>query len=107
MLNVTIELVPYGDVKKSVVKSRLMIINDGTGTEEVGNYLVTLLRPLTVGVIGGRVLNFPRQTGSPESLVILALAAMETGRVIDVETEGRGQLQLDNGNGLCYNGPSK
>lgn len=88
MLNVTIELFPGGDVKKRVLKSVLGISNDGTGTDAVGNYNVTLFRTLDEGNIWGRVTNFPLQTGSPEALVILALAAIETGRVIDIEAEG-------------------
>ena len=106
MLNVTIELFPGGNVSKRVLKSCLTVVNDGTGTYTIGNYDVALLRTLDEGVIRGRVTNFPRQTGSPEALVILALAAVTTGRVIDIETEGSNQLRLDNGTGLCYNGPS-
>ena len=87
MLNVTIEFFPGGNVKKRVLKSGLAIVNDGTGTDTVGNYDVALLRTLSDGVLRGRVLGFPRQTGSPESLVLLALAAIETGRVIDVEAK--------------------
>ena len=107
MLNVVIELWPGGNADKRVVKSHLMVINDGTGAAEIGNYEVFLLRTLDEGVIRGRVTNFPRQTGSPEALVILALSAIETGRVIDIEGEGRNQLRLDKNGGPCYNGPSK
>ena len=107
MLNVTIELFPGGNRQKRILKSTLGIVNDGTGTATVGNYHVVLHRPLVGAVIGGRVTNFPRKTGSLEVLVILALAAIETGRVIDVEAEGSGQLRLDKNGGPCYNGPSK
>ena len=39
MLKVTIELYPYGDGVKRRELSSFCIANDGTGTNEVGNYL--------------------------------------------------------------------
>mgnify|MGYP001599760075 CR=1 FL=1 len=90
MLYVKIELYPGGNAEKRILKSQLAIVNDGTGTYQVGHYDVALLRNEgDEGVIKGRVTNFPRQTGSPEALVILALSAIETGRTIDIEAEGK------------------
>ena len=108
MLYVKIELYPGGNAKKRILKSQLAIVNDGTGNYQVGNYDVTLLRNKgDAGCVLGRVTNFPRQTGSPEALVILALSAIELGRVIDAEAEGSSQIRLDKNGGPCYNGPSK
>lgn len=39
MLKVTIELIPFGDLTKIETIKRMIIVNDGTGTPETGNYV--------------------------------------------------------------------
>ena len=100
MLKVTIELVPGGR-GEPVFKSQLRIGNDGTGTNEVGNYDVGFWQDLpgssrmrTVG--RGRVVNFPRQEGSPEQLTLLALASVLLDRTVDLaESAPEGDHQLE------------
>ena len=40
MLRVIIEDWPYGDEKRKTVLGHMDIVNDGTGTVEIGNYYV-------------------------------------------------------------------
>ena len=41
MLVVTVELWPYGRVDERRVLTHMQIVNDGTGSTDVGNYAVT------------------------------------------------------------------
>ena len=40
MLKVTVELIPHGDEARTKQIGYMKIVNDGTGTHEVGNYTV-------------------------------------------------------------------
>jgi hypothetical protein len=44
MLVVKIDIWPYGDLRKAKGLHKINIINDGTGTEEIGNYLAEIER---------------------------------------------------------------
>lgn len=73
MLRVTIELVPFGDEARAEVVDVIEIVNDGTGTIEVGNYDV---------VHGGQTARVTRhyRTGGALQLVRRALEALEAQR---------------------------
>ena len=62
MLVVTVEVRPLGreDFKRKVAELR--IVNDGTGTEEVGHYEVSWSEDSTLCLGSGRVLNHKRNT---------------------------------------------
>lgn len=42
MIRVTIDFIPYGDESRAEELGHIEIINDGTGTQEVGNYFVRI-----------------------------------------------------------------
>ncbi|MHB8880396.1 MAG: hypothetical protein ACYC69_02680 [Thermodesulfovibrionales bacterium] len=41
MLEITVKLVPYGDEKNARTLATLKIVNDGSGTGGLGNYVIT------------------------------------------------------------------
>jgi hypothetical protein len=70
MLRVTIELLPRGDESRARKIGTLLIANDATGTETIGNYRGTLHAEYTgLGGRTGHVENFNRKTQSVWSLV--------------------------------------
>ncbi len=80
MLVIKIELWPFGQESKKQELGRAHIINDGTGTLDIGNYEVKLFKSEeysknNAGKIykKGEVLGFKRLTGSPWQLLKLAL----------------------------------
>lgn len=78
MLRVTVELLPHGDESQRKVLDVIDIVNDGTGSESVGNYRID-----TVDVKGTRLDNFARSQGYGR-LVALALST-----VFDLKVERR------------------
>lgn len=77
MIRVTVELWPHGDKSRKWHLGTAIIANDGTGTEEIGNYRVTLSkwgRPQRVWR-RGRVEGFPRKSRGPWDLLYRALQA--------------------------------
>ena len=80
MLRVTIEIVPHGIEECARVIAKAAIINNGTGTAELGNYQVSLAggdgKPLRRRFWKkGSVLGFPREKRGAWDLLYLALAA--------------------------------
>jgi len=80
MLRVTIELLPLGDEEHKEKLGEVLIINDGTGTPQIGNYKVRLMKAAkyakSPGVWKrGIVKDFPRQVLGPYDLLLRALAA--------------------------------
>jgi len=77
MLRCTIVLIPHGDETRAEVLSTMTIINDGTGSHEIGNYLVSLDEGgLTKQ---GSVLGHPRLQHGPAFLVAKAIEACLKG----------------------------
>ena len=77
MIRVTVELISAIDASRSRKLGTLDIANDGTGTQEVGDYDATLHAEYTPP--GGRkcrVIGFRRKSQSVWSLVGAALKAM-------------------------------
>jgi hypothetical protein len=63
MIRVTVEMIPYGIEKHAEVIGQLKIINDGTGTKEVGNYTWEMVEE-GVGLLEeGKCGNFNREAG--------------------------------------------
>lgn len=60
MLNIRIELWPYGDKSKAKVLGECRIANDDTGTRRLGNYTATILTPRGKVLTTGKVTGFPR-----------------------------------------------
>lgn len=77
MLVIKVELWPLGDESEARELQRVLVINDGTGTAEHGNYLVRALRrgSRTVVQRTGAVTNHPRLRDSVLVLVRKALEA--------------------------------
>lgn len=80
MLVIKIELWPFGQESKKRELGRAHIINDSTGTLEIGNYKVILFKSEeysknNAGKVykKGEVLSFNRLTESPWQLLKLAL----------------------------------
>lgn len=71
MLVVKIELWPNGHAAGSRELCRGFIVNDGTGTGDIGNYYIRLKMPDNTRNIG-RVIQFPRNL-SPWTLLYRAL----------------------------------
>lgn len=70
MIRVTIELISAVDPSKDRVLGRMIIKNDGTGTQEVGNYTAELHAEYTPTLgRSGAVRNFNRRQQSVWSLV--------------------------------------
>lgn len=76
MLIMKIELLPFGNKKKSKVLYKLVIVNDNTGSEEIGNYKFSMFLPYLydndvykTGIIKG----FPRISKSALYLLYLIL----------------------------------
>lgn len=74
MLKCTIDLIPHGDVASKERLAVVTIINDGTGTHELGNYVVHIVDKKE-GVSKGRVENHPRLQHGPAFLVAKAIEA--------------------------------
>jgi hypothetical protein len=74
MLKCTIELIPHGDVTMKERLATVIIVNDGTGTPELGNYIVHIVDKKD-GVSKGRVENYPRLQHGPAFLVMKAIEA--------------------------------
>ena len=76
MLKITIELYPHGDKDNSQKIGEATIINDGTGTKELGNYMVSLAEfggyP---GLDNGKVMDFDRKDRGPWELLREAIDA--------------------------------
>ena len=72
MLRCTIELIPHGDESRKETLSVIKIINTGSGTQELGNYVVKIDNKSS-GVSGGTVENFPRLQHGPEFLLARAI----------------------------------
>lgn len=73
MLRCTIELIPHGNILKKETLADLIIINNGTGTPEIGNYNVRLEEKGKV--YKGKVKNYPRLQYGPAFLVAKAIEA--------------------------------
>lgn len=76
MIIVKVEL--HSAIDKTIQElARMYISNDGTGTEEVGNYKVELLKRGTTSVYRvGKVLNHARKRLSVWILVVKALGSV-------------------------------
>jgi len=74
-IRVTVELLPGGDESQADHRGTATIANDGTGTENLGNYTVTLFGTGEPNGIWkrGRVLGFPRGRLGVWDLLYLAL----------------------------------
>ena len=70
MLQVNIDLVPFGNFSRRETLRRLDIVNDGTGNRTTGNYRYTLHnlenREAETKVESGELKNFPREDGVME-----------------------------------------
>lgn len=65
MIRVTIQLLPKGDVTRARTLGSMDIVNDATGTEDLGNYDATLHAEYTPPEGRKvRVINFRRQRQS-------------------------------------------
>jgi len=70
MLRITIQLIPRGDERKARTIGTMEIVNDCTGTLDVGNYIGTLHAEYTpTNGRHARVTNFRRRKLSAWSLV--------------------------------------
>lgn len=86
MIRVTIELVPKGDETRKRVLGTMVVCNDGTGNELLGNYNGTLHAEYTgSGGRPGRVMNFRRTRQSVWSLVGAFLKLWGHTRHVDKE----------------------
>jgi len=79
MMLIKIELLPGGDASKRRTLGEIRIVNDGSGSLDVGNYDVTLMKSeeyaKSPGVWKrGRVVGFPRRALGPYDLLFRALA---------------------------------
>lgn len=71
MIRVKIELVPFGDESKVTTIGELKIVNDGTGTKDIGNYIFEAKDIDDIGcglsqmyiIAQGQVKNHNRATG--------------------------------------------
>ena len=75
MLRITIDLLPHGDVSRREKLGEIHIINDATGTHEIGNYITRLYtkhkKPRILKT--GSVKDFPRLKLGVYELLHLAL----------------------------------
>jgi hypothetical protein len=70
MIRITVQLLPHGDESRARTLGVMEIVNDGSGTTDVGNYRGTLHAEYTPQQgRTGRVMNFSRQRQSVWSLV--------------------------------------
>jgi hypothetical protein len=79
MINVVLELWPFGLPKNKKRLGRIKIANVG-GTPDRGNYLIRIYNKEGTEVRTTRVFNFPRRTKSAIELLALALKASGYGR---------------------------
>lgn len=84
MLRVAIDYVPYGDERRTERIASALIVNDGTGDPESGNYDITFFLRYEPGGAAPdpdaiwrkvRVEDFPREVLSPWHLLRRALTA--------------------------------
>ena len=75
MLRITVDLFPHGDKNKKQTLGILEIWNDGTGTEENGNYKFWISKANTTTIVKwrGAVQNFKRLEESVWRLLYLSL----------------------------------
>ena len=79
MIVVTVDLLPHGDETKKRTLATAVITNDGTGTEDVGNYAIGFGMPDgTVKV--GKVIGHKRKARSVWYLLHLALSQLYTAK---------------------------
>lgn len=70
MIRITVQLLPKGDEARARTLGSMDIVNDGTGSEELGNYDATLHAEYTPPEgRKARVINFRRQRQSVWTLV--------------------------------------
>jgi hypothetical protein len=62
MIRVTIEIVPFGNEGEKRKLGEITIVNDGTGTPEIGNYKVYYWKPET-GTVVAQVKKYNRENG--------------------------------------------
>lgn len=75
MIRVTVEFVPFGQENKKRTLCVGTIVNTGTGTPNRGNYRVTLYGKNGQSYRTGKVIDWPRKTAHPWSLVSTGLWA--------------------------------
>ena len=76
MLRITVEVVPLGFLDHAEPIAHMVISNDGTGTPDVGNYLVTISPADPDGeTIETTVIGFPRLENDAWYLLYRALKA--------------------------------
>ena len=79
-----IELWPGGREADKRGLAELLVINDGTGTDMLGNYNAVLRRVEDeYRTHPGRVVNFPRTRAPADVLVCFALSSIITGNIVD------------------------
>ena len=87
MLRIRIEELKNGFVQ-AIAQSEIHIENDGSGTDEIGHYIVRWGLGPAPTVWGNKqwaIRNFPRQTGSREHLAFFALASILSYQTVDLE----------------------
>lgn len=77
MIHVVMVLDPHGQGKNARPLGALTITNDGTGTEERGNYRVRQFDKTAKRIVREAMLtNWPRKAKSPVQLLAAALKAL-------------------------------
>jgi hypothetical protein len=79
MLVITVEFLPHGSIEDRQVVASAVIENDGTGTEQSGNYEVKFAAGDPKDAFFGRVEGFPRNL----SVWWLIYRALKTGLAKD------------------------
>ncbi len=74
MIRVTIEMLPGGNTECKRLIGQIEIVNDGTGTEEIGHYDVVITKEPPIAKARGiwkkgKVRNFPRKKLGPYDLL--------------------------------------
>lgn len=80
MLRITVELVPHGVEYLSRTLSIVEIVNDGTGTPELGNYDLNVIHGPGKGLAKRRIERFERQTLDAVDLAEIALFTLNLAR---------------------------
>ena len=75
MINIPINLWPYGDDMREKSLGRIVIVNDGTGTVDRGNYYVRIFDGNNRMIREGRVIDWPRKSRPVFELVLAGLQA--------------------------------
>lgn len=60
MIRVTVELVPWGKEAEKKTIGTMVIVNDGTGSREMGNYKYYILNENGDSIYDGHYTKFPR-----------------------------------------------